>query len=97
MMLKDEKFLDFFPSQLAASSIMMSLNLLQAKNVDKSELGFNYVDPKVLIEIMREAIPCDDIFIGLSPQKQTQDFLSYPIPWYSYIEALTGLDRQRDV
>ena len=55
------------------------------------------MDNSVLIEIIRRAIPCEHISIGLSSQKQTQDFLSYPIPWYSYIEALTGLDRQRDV
>ena len=53
VMMRDAKFLNFLPSQQAAASLVMALNLSQARNIDRTSLKFKYVGPGELTGIVQ--------------------------------------------
>ena len=53
LMMRDAKFLNFLPSQQAAASMMMALNLSQARNIDRNSLKFKYFSPGELTDIVQ--------------------------------------------
>ena len=89
MMIRDGKFLDFLPSQQAAASLMMAINLSQARCINRATLKFRYVSPEQLTDIIREANQDKDIVVG-NPNAP-KGFLHYPIAWSKHMQELTGL------
>ena len=97
LMQRDAKFLNHLPSQLAAASLMVAINLTQEKKAERSKLNFKYVSAEDLTDIIQESTKCKDIQIGHLVTETDQNFLHYPIVWCQHMEKLTGLNKEGDI
>ena len=93
-MQRDAKFLAYLPSQLAAASLMMAINLTQARESERKSLNLRYTSSDQLTEIVKETTKCNDIQIGVTNIKPEFGFLCYPVAWCQHIEELTGLKKK---
>ena len=96
-MMRDAKFLKFLPSQQAAASMMMALNMSQARNIDRTSLKFKYFSPGELTDIIQQATQCTDLKVGNVTPLIKQSFLDYPIVWCKHMEKVTGLNLDSDI
>ena len=76
---------------------MMAINLIQAKQIDRSTLKFKYISPDELTDIIREATYNDDIVIGNPKVITSKEFLNYPVAWSKKMEKMTGLYIEQDI
>ena len=96
-MMRDAKFLNFLPSQQAAASLMMALNLTQAKNIDRTSLKFKHFSSGELTDIFYKQKPSYDIKVGSTTPLNKSSFLEYPICWCKHMEKVTGLNSDTDI
>ena len=81
LMQRDAKFLAYRPSQLAAASLMVALNLTQERKAERSNLNFKFVSADELTDIIQNATGCRDIVVGGPGPRPEYGFLGYPVPW----------------